>query len=299
MRIQFSILLFIGLLSIAQAQPEVVGVYPGGKVLLAKACALKEKVDTATSGRPLFFSKVTLPEMHYYKTYKPNPRRTAILVIAGGSYQFVSIDNEGRKVAERLQSEGYDVYVLKYRPPLADCQTEPSWVPLTDAMAAIDVIRKRGHERVGVMGFSAGGHLAASLSTLYNQNPHFQAIAPPDFCCLVYPVISMEENQHKATLKNLLQADSTSKAKLALFSLNQQVNPKTPPTLLIHSVDDEVVPYQQSELYFESLLKNKVHAEIHLFPLGGHGYGLGKTERPEAPEWINLAIDFFERFKGR
>jgi acetyl esterase/lipase len=287
--------LFILVSFVSIAQPEEYPLYPDGNIPLNKVCSLFEKTDSTKEGRPSKIRSIQNPRMAYWKSFKPNPKKLALLVIPGGGYSFVSYENEGRKVAERFQNEGYDVYVLKYRLPNPMCQNNSAWVPLTDAMTALELIQNRGYEKVGVIGFSAGGHLAASLATLYDKNPFRAAVKPPSYCCLLYPVISFKEFHHTGSRKNLLGKD-TSEAMLQQFSLENQINTKTPPTLLIHSADDQTVDYQNSEIFFSKLLKKKIHAEIHLFPFGGHGYGLGKTERPEAPEWLELATDFFDRF---
>ena len=277
------------------SQPEEYLLYPDGIFPLSKPCSVKEKTDSTNEGRPGRIRNIQIPGMVYWKSFKPNPKKLALLVIPGGGYSFVSFENEGRKIAERFQNEGYDVYVLKYRLPNAQCQTNMAWVPLTDAMTALELVQNRGYEKVGVIGFSAGGHLAASLSTLFDKNPYKTAVKPPSYCCLLYPVISFSRFPHLGSYKNLLGKDTTAEF-VEQFSIEKQISTKTPPTLLIHSADDQSVDYQNSEIYFQSLLKKKVHAEIHLFPFGGHGYGLGKSERSEAPNWVELATDFFERF---
>jgi acetyl esterase/lipase len=277
------------------SQPEDFLLYPDGNIPLNKNCSSIPKIDSTKEGRPSRLKNIQIPKMTYWKTFKPRPKKTALLVIPGGSYAFVSYENEGRKVAERFQNEGFDVFVLKYRLPNPDCQKSAPWVPLTDAMTALELIQKLGYEKVGVTGFSAGGHLASNLATLFNNNPFKTAVKPPNFACLVYPVISFKESVHVDSKRNLLGKD-TSQSMVDLFSSELQISKDTPPTLLIHSADDQSVSYQNSEIFFENLLKKKVHSEIHLFPFGGHGFGLGRVERAEAPEWVHLALDFFERF---
>lgn len=276
------------------AQTEVLPLYPDGKIPLGKPCSLAEIYDTTEEGRPNFHKNITKPALYNWKTYKPNPKRNAVLVIPGGGYSFVSMENEGRKVAERLASEGFEVFVLKYRLPNSECTFHQEWAPLTDAMQALERIRKLGFLNIGVIGFSAGGHLAASLTLLSKRNPYASLVEPPLYTCLLYPAISFCNFQDMGSRKNLLGANPPDSL-IQRFSLEKQVTSKTSPILLIHSIDDGAVAYQNSELLFAELIKQKSHAEIHLFPVGGHGYGLGSVERREAPNWLPLFLDFAAR----
>lgn len=197
-------------------------------------------------------------------------------------------------MGERFSKEGYDVFVLLYRLPEPDCQTTPKWVPLTDAMNALQLIWDRQYQKVGLVGFSAGGHLASCLSTLMDKNPHRTAVQPVNAACLVYPVIDLATYKHTGSRKKLLGADTNSTGMIELFSTQNQVHPKTPPTILIHSMDDKAVPWQNSMLYTEALHKQGVKAALHLFPKGGHGFGMGKPEKSESPDWVPLVLDFFK-----
>lgn len=276
------------------AQPEIIPLFKE-TVPLNIACNQSESADSTKEGRPSHYRKVQSPRLCIWKSMKPGKKNKAVLVIPGGGYQFVSFENEGRRIAERFQNEGYDVFVLIYRLPSAICQKEPMWAPLTDAMEALKQVQEQGYETVAVLGFSAGGHLAATLCTLFDKNPYHSPVKPPDLACLVYPVISMEEWTHKGSRKNLLGKDTT-KSNLELFSPHLQVSAKTPPILLVHSIDDQSVPYQNSELLFKAMLEKKVHASLYLYPTGGHGYGIGRITRPEAPDWIPSCLDFFEQY---
>jgi acetyl esterase/lipase len=280
----------------ASAQTEILPLYSNGKIPLQQNCASAEKTDTTADGHPDRIYHVQKPEMWYWKTMKPQKKRVAVLIIPGGGYSFISMENEGRKVAQRLLNEGYDAFVLKYRLPDDACSQFKSWVPLTDAMAAVQKIRGYGYEKIGLIGFSAGGHLAGSLITMSYKNPHYPAVAPPDFACLVYPVVSLSEASHKGTRTALIGMDTAGPLPQQ-FSVEKQIGPKTPPTILIHSVDDSIVSYLHSELFFQASMRNKVHAEIHLYPSGGHGYGLGKMDNTEAPDWMPLTMFFFDRYR--
>lgn len=293
-RILIALSTFFLSLLFSYAQTEILPLYPDGKIPLAKACSLIEVFDTTEDGRPNFHKNITKPELYNWKTYKPNPKRNAVLVIPGGSYSFVSMENEGRKVAERLASEGFEVFVLKYRLPNPECVLHKEWVPLTDAMNALERIRKLGFLNVGVIGFSAGGHLAGSLMLLSKRNPYAAPIEPPTYTCLLYPAISFYNYPDMGSRKNLLGPNPVDSI-VQRFSLEKQIVKKVPPILLIHSIDDEIVAYQNSELLFGELIKQKSHAEIHLFPLGGHGYGIGSVEKKEAPNWLPLFLDFAAR----
>ena len=278
----------------AFSQPKKIPVYPGHYIPLSKLCLHQVIIDTVTGGIPNRISKVEVPELWFYPAVQMGDRgKRAVLVIPGGGYSFVSVENEGRKMGERLSKEGYDVYVLVYRLPMPDCQTDSKWVPLTDAMNSLQMIWDLKYQKVGVIGFSAGGHLASTLSTLIERNPHHLAVEPPNAVCLLYPVVDLEKYKHTGSRKKLLGADTNTKEWVDLFSTHLQVNAKTPKTILIHSSDDIAAPWQNSLLYTEALQKVGVKAEFHLFPVGGHGYGLGSSERKGAPDWVPLMLNFF------
>jgi len=215
------------------------------------------------------------PEGPNLSIYVPaKPVGTAVLVCPGGGYGNLAMDHEGKQVAEFFNSFGVAAYVLKYRH--APKFRHPA--PLDDATQAMRMIRARAAEdgilagRVGVMGFSAGGHLAATLST------HAAAADRPNFAILVYPVISFTTKYtHKGSLRNLL-GDNPDPVLVQNLSNELAVTPYTPPTFLFHTDDDSGVPPQNSVLYYLALKAAGVPAEMHIYAHGRHGVGLAPKD---------------------
>lgn len=217
-----------------------------------------------------------------YFPKKPNGQM--IVVCPGGAYWFVSTHNEGGFVADWLISKGFTVAVVTYRLPYGHWE-----IPLTDVQNVFRYCRANaeswGIDQIGVMGYSAGGHLAATASTLYTDE-----VTRPDFSILIYPVISFNEAiTHIDTRNNLLGwqrwhnkdmevSEWESEQKLyrdliERYSAENQVNENTPPTFLAHSSDDRTVPVENSLRYYRQLVKYGVPAEMHIYPTGGHGWG--------------------------
>ncbi|HCO84631.1 MAG TPA: esterase, partial [Arenibacter sp.] len=180
--------------------------------------------------------------------------------------------------------------VVKYRLPNSKSVTEKHKVPLQDAQRALRTVRSKAGEwnidpnNVGIIGFSAGGHLASTLGTHYNevvyakQDDIDQLSARPDFMTLAYPVITLgEPNTHGGSRKNLLGENPTQQM-VDHFSNELQVTTDTPPTFLLHASDDKAVPVENSLLFYTALVKNQVPAEMHIYPTGGHGFALGLQE---------------------
>ena len=212
-------------------------------------------------------SNVTEPTLTVYPAARPNGM--AIIMCPGGGYSRLAMNHEGHDMAPWLNTQGITYAVLKYRMPNGHHE-----VPLSDAEQAIRLLREHAAEwgvnpqRVGIMGASAGGHLAASLATLYSSDK-----SRPDFQMLFYPVISMQKGiTHGGSRKNLL-GENPSQELEQKYSLERQVSPRTPQAFIMLSSDDDVVPPINGIGYFLALRDHKVPASLHAYPTGGHGWG--------------------------
>lgn len=219
----------------------------------------------------------------------PSPQSAtgqAVVICPGGGYGVLAYDWEGIDSANYLNAHGIAAIVLKYRLPEDASNVAPHLSPLLDAKRAIRFVRFRAMEwnidphRIGIMGFSAGGHVASTLGTRFDggdadaEDPIDRLSSRPDFMVLIYPVITMQEAYtHKGSRENLI-GKAPSYELIELYSNEKQVARQTPPTFLVHSSDDNAVPVQNSLRFYEALLEQGVPAEMHLYPYGGHGYSL-------------------------
>ncbi len=231
--------------------------------------------------------------------------RQAVVICPGGGYVNLAIDKEGHDVARWLNTLGVVGIVLKYRLPRPDLTADQKPWPIQDGERAIRLVRSRAAEwkidpnRVGIMGFSAGGHLASAVGTHFTLGNPVSSVDPldgfssrPDFMALIYPVISMKEPiTHEASLHYLLGPTPDEKMG-ALYSNELQVAPQTPPTFLVQAMDDRV-SVENSERFHAALQKAGVPSEIHLFEKGGHGYGLG-INGGEPAAWPGLCATWLK-----
>ena len=224
---------------------------------------------------------------------------TAVVVCPGGGYRNLAMDHEGDQIAKWLNSLGVSAFVLKYR--LGPKYHHP--VELGDAQRAIRTVRSKASEyrvapdRIGIMGFSAGGHLAATASTHFDagkadaDDPIDRAGSRPDFSILGYPVISMTESwTHQGSRKNLL-GDNPDPALAKSLSGENAVTAQTPPTFIFQTNADTTVPAENSLVYFLALRKAGVKAEMHIFQNGPHGVGLAMDD-PALSEWPKLLTNW-------
>ena len=220
-----------------------------------------EQESEARANRP---TNITSPTLTVYVAKNSNGK--AIVACRGGGYVHLAMDHEGHDMAAWFNAQGITYAVLKYRMP-----NEHHEVPLSDALQAIRLVREHAEEwnieKVGIMGSSAGGHLASTAATHYTDDSR------PDFQILFYPVISMDLSIcHKGSRERLIGKTPTDEL-VQLYSNELQVSAQTPPAFIMHSSDDRVVPVENSLRYYQALVKNKVPASLHCYPTGGHGWG--------------------------
>lgn len=291
----FGLLTFLLLVGISANAQQAISLY-GGAIPGAKPTPADYIEETTTrEDKVVRTSKVSKPELYVYQPATPNG--TAVIICPGGGYGILAIDKEGHDVAKKFQEIGVTAFVLKYRLPSDLIMKDKSTGPMQDALQAIYLVRKNAAlwgvnpNKIGIMGFSAGGHLASSASVHYadmkidNQE---NISLRPSFSILIYPVINFGQYTHAGSVKNLLGEAPTDQQR-KYFSSEYQVNAQTPPAFMVHANTDKTVPVQNSLRYNEALVKNGVSAELHAYQAGGHGFGLyNKTTKD----------DWFERLKN-
>jgi acetyl esterase/lipase len=289
----------------AAAQDFTLPLYPGGKVPNYQNTGEKEKRETTDILR---ISLVQTPDMAVYLPTKRNATGQALVICPGGGYGILAYEWEGTEVAKWLNSKGIAAIVLKYRLPNSKSNITPHLSPLMDAKRALRLVRANASkwnikkDRIGIMGFSAGGHLASTLLTQFDEGDKSakdsveQQSSRPDFGVLVYPVISMSKPvMHQGSRNNLIGANPS--AELATkYSSELQVTKGTPPTFLVHAMDDKGVPVANSLLFYQAMSDAGVSGELHVYPAGGHGFGLG-IGKGAVEAWTSLCIDWLKRLQ--
>jgi acetyl esterase/lipase len=301
MKYLFSVL-FIAMISSSNYAQHMTLPLWNGTPPLQKTMDLKEEV---VSEGIIRIGNVQTPTIEVYLPAKQMVSGQAVVIFPGGGYSILAYDWEGTDFAKWLNSQGIAGIVVKYRLPKSASLTDPKEVPLLDAQRAIRQVRQNASawnidpNKVGIMGFSAGGHLASTLSTQYNHqidrpmDAIDQLSARPDFSILVYPVITFVNPAiHSGSMKALLGENQTDELKKR-FSAELNVTGETPPTFLVHAGDDIGVPAENSLLYYTALREKSVPVSLHVYPKGGHGFAFGMGKGP-VENWRGVLLDWMK-----
>lgn len=283
----------------SQKKPMEIPLYPNNNI--PGNLPGPDEETTSSEGGIVRVNKIRTPTLKVYLPAKEKANGAAVVICPGGGYSIVAIDHEGYKVAEKFNEMGVAAFVLKYRIPNIKNQKDPSIAPLQDAQQAILTVRANAQKwninpaRVGIMGFSAGGHLASTAATHFDHalisNPEKISLRP-DFAMLIYPVISANLSiTHSGSFKNLL-GENPSQEQLNLYSNEKQVTDQTPPAFLVHASDDKGVNPNNSIVFYQALLKHNIPAEIHIYQNGGHGFGMHNPTTKE--EWIDRCQNWMD-----
>jgi len=287
------LILFLFAAHMLTAQDSLL-LYPRG-VPNSKPAAIAEHKETDQAGR-VRISHVTNPYLLVFLPPKEKANGTAVVICPGGGYARLAASHEGVDVAKALNEWGVAAFVLIYRLPDDSIMDDKEIGPLQDAQRSIAILRDRAKEwninpnKVGIMGFSAGGHLASTAGTHFDhpviENRRHTSLRP-DFMVLLYPVISFTDSlAHRGSRDNLIGKTPTPE-KINYYSNEMQVTKETPPTFIVHAKDDGTVKVQNSISFYDALLKNQVPAEIHLFEKGGHGFGMNNaTTSDKWMDWL-------------
>lgn len=255
----------------------------------------EEETGTGTG----WIQKVSQPYIQVYLPAKAKATGASVVIFPGGAYWGLTFDHEGVQQANYFVDHGIAAIVVKYRIPNDAWMTDKAIGPLQDAQQAMKFARERAHEwnldsnRIGVIGFSAGGHLASTLATRFaesNIENKAKINLRPDFLVLVYPVISMDSTVTHLDSRKALLGEKPSDERIRFFSNELHVTANTPPTLLLHAVDDKLVDVKNSLLFLEALKQANVPVEAHLFEKGDHGFFRISRDRWQKPimDWLTV-----------
>lgn len=284
----------------AIAQKEI----PLYKDAIPNSKPTKDVEKSETTDGILRISKVSRPTLGIFLPAKEKANGAAVIICPGGGYGILAASHEGVDVAKKFNEMGVTAFVLKYRLPDDSTMADKEIGPLQDAQQAIKTVRERAAEwnikpnEIGIMGFSAGGHLAATAGTHF-----YKAVIPnkentslrPDFLLLIYPVISFTDSLTHMGSRNNLIGKNPSPEKITEYSNELQVRDDTPPTFLVHASDDGGVKAGNSIAFYEALLQHHIKAEMHLYQAGGHGFGMYMKNNQE--EWMERCRNWM-KFNG-
>ncbi|RIV43482.1 alpha/beta hydrolase [Flagellimonas pelagia] len=297
---RWTILSFVLVLSTGMhAQDTIIPLWSDVIPNQLKSAEKERRVNTDYSA----IFNVQTPTIEGYLPSKRSATGQAVLIFPGGSYNELVFGWEGLDVAKALSAKGIAAFVVKYRLPVSKSLVDQQDVPLQDAQRAIRIVKEKANElgidpnKIGIMGFSAGGHAASTLGThfseqVYEPMDELDTIsARPAFMALIYPVITMTKPLTHLGSRTALLGDSNDEDLIRRFSNELNVTKDTPPVFLIHSVDDDIVPVENTLLFFNALKNNGVPVEMHIYPYGGHGYAIGRKD-----EHLKWWLDGFLRW---
>ncbi|NCT94909.1 MAG: alpha/beta hydrolase [Chitinophagaceae bacterium] len=286
------LLLFVLIMQASNAQsvdsiPLYSGTVPG-----SIPSAIPERYFVNPDDGVTLVTDVQKPMLYIHSPAKPNG--TAVLICPGGGYFALAMDHEGHQLAKWFNQRGITAFVLKSRLPNAALMTEPHMRPLQDAQQAMRLIRSNARgwrvvpDKIGIMGFSAGGHLAATVGTHFKEQVGEMTDATvsvrPDFMILAYPMISFMPAIYPPEWDNRLLGPKPSEERIRYFSNELHVTAETPPSFLLLAGDDFLSP-QNSIVFYTALQQHKVPAELHIYEKGGHGFSLSKKQRGHVENW--------------
>ncbi|MCK5703689.1 MAG: alpha/beta hydrolase [Cyclobacteriaceae bacterium] len=284
----FLVFIFLSIINESKAQ-DVYKLWEGQKKPYYKENNLKEYEKESWGVMCVF--NVTEPTLTVYEANGTNTGK-AVIIIPGGGYTLEAIYHEGHDLAKVLAAQGITAAVLKYRLPNPESSDQPNLVPLTDTRKALKILREKADkygiqkEKVGVLGFSAGSHLATVTSLWESEDKEEN----PDFSALIYGVTNLSEANLK-WLEESLYYRKLTEEEIAHNKLLDLVSKDSPPAFLVHAYDDDVCNVEESTLYAQELFKHDVSVEMHLFPKGGHGFGMGRKE-DGTHQWIQLFVNW-------
>jgi acetyl esterase/lipase len=288
------LLMAMAIVTYGQGTAPAIPLYPDGVPNSKPTPA--DYIEQATPGHA---SRVSIPTLTPFFPEKGKANGAAVILCPGGGYGGLAMDKEGFAVAKEFNKIGVAAFVLKYRLPDDKIMVDKTIGPLQDAQTAIMLLRKNAvawginPAKVGIAGFSAGGHLASTAGTHFSKPviDNKGISVRPDFMLLLYPVITFGEYANRGSRDKLVGL-TPSPEQIELYSNEKQVTPDTPPTFIVQAGDDKVVVPQNSLMFYDALLKAKVKVEMHLFQAGGHGFGLiNPTSKAHWFDWCSDWMD--------
>lgn len=257
------------------------------------------------------FDKDTEPPfIEYYKANRDSAKGSAILVVPGGGYGHLAVNHEGQDVAKFFNQYGYDAFVLHYRLNNAAQQGHRFPDQYDDVTTAMRLIKSRAKEwklnpeRIGVLGFSAGGHLSSMLTTMHlpankkSKDPLERWSSRPAFAVLIYPVITLSGKPAHIGSRNNLLGQNPDNTLVDSLSTHNRVNEFTPPTFLVYANDDNSVPPENGILFYQALRKYNIPASLHIYDHGGHGFGMAPKDKV-LNTWPSLCVEWLRRLNFR